>query len=74
MRNRARPWLVLLLIGAIIIAGALLFALWPTATRPVVRLPGDSPLHPGGAGEYLAIAADSPPVIPHLAASLLRAA
>jgi alcohol dehydrogenase (quinone), cytochrome c subunit len=58
VKRGARPWMILAHIAVIVVAGTLLFALWPTATRPVVRLPGDSSLHPGGPGEYLAIAAD----------------
>jgi alcohol dehydrogenase (quinone), cytochrome c subunit len=56
VKGRARPWMILALIAAMVIAGAALFALWPTKTRALVGAP--SPGGAQGAGAYLAIAAD----------------
>jgi alcohol dehydrogenase (quinone), cytochrome c subunit len=58
VKSRARPWIFLALIGAIIVAGAMLFALWPTKTRAIATRPTSGDLLRGGPGEYLAIAAD----------------
>jgi alcohol dehydrogenase (quinone), cytochrome c subunit len=58
VKKGARPWMILAHIAVIVVAGALLFALWPTHTRAIVRPPTAGDLRAGGSGAYLAIAAD----------------
>ncbi len=58
MKRGARPWMILAHIAVIVVAGALVFALWPTKTRAIVRPPTAGGLLDRGPGEYLAIAAD----------------
>ncbi|HEY2677767.1 MAG TPA: cytochrome c [Steroidobacteraceae bacterium] len=58
MRGSARPWLVSLSILLVILAGAYLYARWPTHTRAILRQPAAGHLLHDGPGGYLAIAAD----------------